>query len=506
MSILLKTLLLTLFLYSFVKTDETEPRGLGLLHETGDIVISKSSEHLRVGVLLTANFSLPDIHQQIESIIIEIKKIKEIPGVKSSPSNKAAVEKLNTAMANRLQTVKKIIKNLHTFKNDGSTKEELQYKCELQFPAIDSNTFDKLKEEISALVGHLDLTLADTKVTQDELRKITDTCYSILTAISATQNSLENRRDIINALTNNEVPESLHRLFETQPCMPTGNLETIHINFCNLNRYGLHCECDISVYKTTEKYTKNTAVSYDGVQLVAETTSQVFVTNDLRRLGLLDCGDIPILPYNPDDSPLNTDLYCTYTPYDNDCSKAISEDNFVNILYYCNFTRTEPELVTRTNTGLLIMNDHKNIIIKEYGVDKSVKSLLPSRTPVLITSSLRIGVTTGGLDLTFEPVTTTVERKVLYTYLTKDFIKSMQKAATYHDWKANIEDHHIMFLVALILIALVTVVVIIQMCLNPTCHFKTIKRTHKLIRQAGDAKSNFKQNKNYLKNIIKNQT
>jgi hypothetical protein len=102
------------------------------------------------------------------------------------------------------------------------------------------------------------------------------------------------------------------------------------------------------------------------------------------------------------------------------------------------------------------MNDHKNIIIKEYGVDKSVKSLLPSRTPVLITSSLRIGVTTGGLDLTFEPVTTTVERKVLYTYLTKDFIKSMQKAATYHDWKENIEDHHIMFLVALILIALVT--------------------------------------------------
>ena len=65
MSILLKTLLLTLFLYSSVKTDETEPKGLGLLHETGDIVISKSSEHLRVGVLLTSNFSLPDIHQQI---------------------------------------------------------------------------------------------------------------------------------------------------------------------------------------------------------------------------------------------------------------------------------------------------------------------------------------------------------------------------------------------------------------------------------------------------------
>jgi hypothetical protein len=145
MSILLKTLLLTLFLYSFVKTDETEPKGLGLLLETGDIVISKSSEHLRVGVLLTANFSLADTHQQIESIITEIKKIKEIPGVKSTPSNKAAVGKLMTAMSNRLQTVKKIIQNLHTFKNDDSTKEELQYKCELQFPAIDANTFDKLK-------------------------------------------------------------------------------------------------------------------------------------------------------------------------------------------------------------------------------------------------------------------------------------------------------------------------------------------------------------------------
>ena len=109
MSTLLKALLLTPVIYSFAIANETEPKGLGLLHETGDIIISKSSEHLPVGVLVTANFSLTDVHQQIESIVTEIKKITDIPGVKSDASNKRAVGKLMTSMSNKLQAVKKII-------------------------------------------------------------------------------------------------------------------------------------------------------------------------------------------------------------------------------------------------------------------------------------------------------------------------------------------------------------------------------------------------------------
>ena len=49
------------------------------------------------------------------------------------------------------------------------------------------------------------------------------------------------------------------------------------------------CELDLPVYRSTESYTKQTAVSYKGVQLVAEELLQIFVTDSLRQLGLLDC-------------------------------------------------------------------------------------------------------------------------------------------------------------------------------------------------------------------------
>ena len=53
-------------------------------------------------------------------------------------------------------------------------------------------------------------------------------------------------------------------------------------------------ELDLSVYRSTESYTKQIAVSYNGVQLIAEELSQMFVTDSHRQLGLLDCGDITV--------------------------------------------------------------------------------------------------------------------------------------------------------------------------------------------------------------------
>ena len=103
------------------------------------------------------------------------------------------------------------------------------------------------------------------------------------------------------------------------------------------------CELDLSVYRSTESYTKQIAVSYNGVQLIAEELSQMFVTDSHRQLGLLDCGDIKTYVFNPDDNPISTDLYCTFSPYENKCSLALQRDDFAQILAHCNCKFNEPE-------------------------------------------------------------------------------------------------------------------------------------------------------------------
>ena len=96
-----------------------------------------------------------------------------------------------------------------------------------------------------------------------------------------------------------------------------------------------------------ESHPEQTVVSYNGVQLVAEELSQMFVTDSHRQLGLLDCGEIKTYVFNPDDNPISTDLYCTFSPYENKCSLALQRDDFAQILAHCNFTFNEPELANR---------------------------------------------------------------------------------------------------------------------------------------------------------------
>ena len=44
------------------EAEDTNSKGLGLLFETGEIIVSKNSEHVRFGLFITANYSKEELN------------------------------------------------------------------------------------------------------------------------------------------------------------------------------------------------------------------------------------------------------------------------------------------------------------------------------------------------------------------------------------------------------------------------------------------------------------
>ena len=264
-------------------------------------------------------------------------------------------------------------------------------------------------------------------------------------------------------------------------------------------------ELDLSVYRSTESYTKQIAVSYNGVQLIAEELSQMFVTDSHRQLGLLDCGDIKTYVFNPDDNPISTDLYCTFSPYENKCSLALQRDDFAQILAHCNFTFNEPELATRAKDGILIMNDNKPLTIREYGQNKKLKDTIPNRTSVFIATEYQLSIKTGGIDLIFEPVFNVSSRKIIYSYLTSEFINHMKWSTNARSLLTAIGVNEGLIKGILIVLAFL-VPITLTMCgcyINSSqlCSIIRSSRATTIIKKVGTAKQNYQENKKFLRNL-----
>ena len=59
------TTILCIFALSALITteaEETNSKGLGLLFETGEIIVSKNSKHVRFGLFITANYSKEELN------------------------------------------------------------------------------------------------------------------------------------------------------------------------------------------------------------------------------------------------------------------------------------------------------------------------------------------------------------------------------------------------------------------------------------------------------------
>ena len=91
---------------------DTNSKGLGLLFETGEIIVSKNSEHVRFGLFITANYSKEELNAELTTAVKEVRKIKEIPGIKSDPKKTTKIVQVLLQIDRMVNVIRKTLSEL----------------------------------------------------------------------------------------------------------------------------------------------------------------------------------------------------------------------------------------------------------------------------------------------------------------------------------------------------------------------------------------------------------
>ena len=152
---------------------------------------------------------------------------------------------------------------------------------------------------------------------------------------------------------------------------------------CSKTKHGLYCELTLNIHKNFQYYTRYTPINYKGTIWKAENVNQVLLKSTTGHWEILYCEEEEEEDYYNDDT-LADFLDCSTKTYDNPCIRNLESDNTNEILSHCNFTTQHhvPDII-RTDLGILINSE--DALIKELSPnDKSIKQILPKKTPVQI--------------------------------------------------------------------------------------------------------------------------
>jgi hypothetical protein len=177
---------------------------------------------------------------------------------------------------------------------------------------------------------------------------------------------------------------------------------------------------------------------------------------------------------------------------------SVTTNNYNGILKHCNFTSETPELITRTQEGILVMNHDKNLIIKEITDARNPKLTLSNKTPVLIQTPQPLVVQSSELEMTIYPSKTQVEQRITYSRLTEDFINKMVASALKHDFLSDIgiSDYIVLCMAVVLTVILPVTCGLCITCVKSTEMYHRFKesRAGKALKSVSEQHKNFKEN------------
>lgn len=467
--------------------------GFGLLINTGPIYVQKASINTVVSVHFPSKMDIPLLTTELHKVETEVEKISNM-GLLDVEKFSAPLNKSFDAITYELEYIDKILTDMSTYVDESKVHPD-QYLCDLKFEVIDLEYIKDIVRGVQSFVSQVDVTVDAAKIALDnkKFEHIISTVILVKEFLTDHKEYLLERLDAMNALTNGFIPSKLIFHLETLPCVSSGDLEDINLNFCDKTKEGLLCELDITAHKNIQEYSRFTPVIYDGVHIRAENSDQKFIRSNNGQWETLTCNDKDESPYD-EEKRLGEFSDCISTPYINDCSRNFLTQNYDKILKHCNFTYSESfDPIVRTITGILVQSDE--VTVKEIDrTDNHAKTILNFKFPMHITSPDNIAATVGDKEILLKPVRKDVQRKVLYTYLTDEFIEQMKASAKKSDFLTNLETHTIFSFIFVILFAFVLPVTLI-MC------FLSIKHSNQFLQWKDKRnKKCVRTNKNYCAN------
>ncbi len=505
MDVLVIFLILLTNLNLIISIFQTE-KGLGLLLNMGEVLISKNSQHKKIGVLLLANFTLADVESEIRAIQTEVDNFKEIPGIKENNDRNKIINHQVKQIKSNLNSILRFTRDTSTIADSTAPDRIYNYECNITIPPITGHEFNLLKTDIQTIKSVISLTTTSSELDSNPslYKNILDALFAIADLIGDARRGMIDRLRITSAFQNGEIPEDLGPLLDAYTCMPNGKLENLQLDQCTKEKLGLLCIVNTVAFMVTETYKRLIPINYEGVQLSATNQDEIFILNSADKLGILNCGEIDnhLWDNTGDNKPPITDLLCNFEQLEEQCALSLERDHWDYIIKHCNFTFIDPDVATQTKDGLLVMGNQE-IIIKEEQENGRITTTLSNKRPVLILSADKISINVGTSSFTYTHHTKVDSRKLTYTYLTGQFIEEMKNAAYWQDLAKEI-GHDEAIDLGIIIILLICLPTTVYLC---SCKIKTSNLCQKLRdarikrgkRKSNILKNNYEDNKQYTR-------
>jgi hypothetical protein len=361
---------------------------------------------------------------------------------------------------------------------------------------------------VKSFLSGIDLATTEVKIVADKsiYEKIFTTVLLIHDFIQERKNNIKERLEVMNSLSNNIIPPVLPYLLDSLECLQSGDLEHIDIVYCDRSKIGLFCELTVSVHKKLAEYEKYVPIVYDDVQIRAHKNGQIFVKDENKHWGLVECEEDRINDYDVD-YDIEDFSECTVLPYQNECTNVVMTNEFNKILKYCNFTsKGDIVPIQRSKTGVLLHGE--DFLVKEVDPkDNSVVNILQDKYPVHIESKYNLAITLKDRELVMRPYKADIVRTVDYTYLSQSFIDSMKKSAQKLDLLDDLEITHVIDMIYGLLFLLVIPALLTLCCCNiKNSEFVLAWKDKKMYRKGkkkSKSQQNVAENARLLKEIIK---
>ena len=482
-------IIFTVLQLTTIAGSEPAPPQLGLLHLVGPVTVSTTQ------LLQQVSLTIPSTHdyEDYTNILTEIKTIQDkliaIPALADGTVFYKSTGHILTEIKNDLVVIQGSLQAITTHK-DKTVDKTLTSNCDIIWRNLKPATLLTLSKGIIVATTNTkwEATVTDLASYPEEYHTLYETLTKVHELLNDYAIIVTDRVRLLDLMLNKQIGDELLSAISSKDCIKLANFESTKIIACFKHSKGISCNVEITALTEQQVYQQFTPVNYRGIQLTAFDTDNYFVKTLDNKWGVLSCNH---------DEDLLLDLfdYCSFTPYDNDCSKILMTDDYSDYSSNCNFTKQTPRLYTKTTTGLLLQGEDLIIRLTDSTTGDTVQTV-DLNTPLLIQSNNIIEIEKGGSVTKIKPTEQYVDEYIISSWMTEADLDNLELKNTVLDILDDISYGEYIDIALIILMGIIIPIIGVLLKNRPinTWNQNPIEKNHRKT-----SKHNLKQNRQVSK-------
>lgn len=424
----LRLLIFSLFIYKLVGgrfrvSTNTDLPGLAFLADGDDIHLSLITEINRIGLNIKLDLKELEVKTATAAILQTIQSWEAYGPFAQDSGLK--MEYLSMS-SNGLTSTRKMIKNIEKILPYISSSEIYDNKthtCVVTPRTLSTDKFTRADYNLKKRWSHIDSSWTPATIKSDKSQANTlllfanylnDMGFALMQETSELVTILEQ-------LSDEKFPETLHSDLENSECIPEEAGEGYSVKACAKKDIGFCCELETIVPKQLETFTQLYPVHYENIRLKLCENCFYVKDKDSSFIKYANCS----ARYS-----MNMDFpVCEFVPLEKECLKYLQEVKVSEVISNCKFEEKIPDTVTLLpKNGILVQGKD------DISVSTGTRTL-SERLPYVIYSPDSVIVRHNGQEITVPGSKSVTALQIAISILTDDDILTLKKKHFWDDFR-----------------------------------------------------------------------